>query len=189
MSREAYDFGRVDLLDAEAIGKPGRRRFRLFARARGQTAGLWIEREQLQALGDALDQLLAQTAGGDVLRNLIPPQTAEVPGAPPDFPAHPDIEFQIGELSLGYDESENLLAVLATPLELLEEVEGGLRARPGSEPGFAARFDREQATTLSQHIQSILAAGRPRCAFCGAPLGPEPHACPKQNGHHPIEIG
>jgi uncharacterized repeat protein (TIGR03847 family) len=188
MSREAYDFGRVDLLDAEAIGKPGRRRFRLFARARGRTAVLWIEREQLQALADAVDQLLAQIAGGEVFRNLIAPQTADVPGAPPDFPAHPDIEFQIGELSLGYDERNNLLAVLATPLELGEEG-GEMRARRSQEPGFAARLSRDQATTLSQHIQSILSAGRPRCNLCGAPLGPEPHACPKQNGHHPIQIG
>ncbi|HEY7350280.1 MAG TPA: DUF3090 family protein [Ktedonobacterales bacterium] len=188
MSREAYDFGRADLLDAEAIGRPGRRRFRLFVRAGGRTAGLWIEREQLQALADAIDQVLAQLAGGDVLRNLILSQTSEVPGAPPDFPAHPDIEFQIGELSLGYDERDNLLAVLATPLELLEE-EGETRAQRSSEPGFAARFSRDQASTLSQHIQSILTSGRPRCALCGAPLEAEPHACPKQNGHHPIEIG
>jgi uncharacterized repeat protein (TIGR03847 family) len=186
MSREAYDFGRADLLDAEAIGKPGRRRFRLFVRARGRTAGLWLEREQLQALADAIDQLLAQLAGGDVLRNLFPAPNIEVSGAPPDFPDHPDIEFQIGELSLGYDERENLLVILAAPLEVLEE--GETRARGSSEPGFAARFSRDQATTLSQHIQSILASGRPRCPLCGAPLGPEPHACPKQNGHHPIEL-
>jgi uncharacterized repeat protein (TIGR03847 family) len=188
MSREAYDFGQVDLLDAEAIGKPGRRRFRLFARARGRTAGLWIEREQMQALADAIDQVLAQIAGGEVFRNLLPPEAGEVPGAPADFPDHPDIEFQIGELSLGYDERDNALAVLATPLELVEEG-GEMRARRSEEPGFAARLNRDQATTLSQHILSILSAGRPRCNLCGAPLGPEPHACPKQNGHHPIEVG
>ena len=186
MSREAYDFGRVELLDAEAIGKPGHRRFRLFARTRGRTAGLWIEREQLQALSDAIDQLLAQIAGGDVLRALLPTEAAEVPGAPPDFPDNPDVEFQIGELSLGYDERDNLLAILATPLELVEE-QGEIRTQRSSEPGFAARFNRDQATALNQHIVGILASGRPRCQLCGAPLGPEPHACPKQNGHHPIE--
>ncbi|HLW00996.1 MAG TPA: DUF3090 family protein [Ktedonobacterales bacterium] len=189
MSREAYDFGRVDLLDAEAIGRPGRRRFRLFARARGRTAGLWIEREQLQALADAIDQVLAQLPGGETFRNLLPSQTEEVPSAPSDFPAHPDIEFQIGELSLGYDERDNVLAILATPIEVLEEEGGEMRAQRSEEPGFAARFSRDQASKLSQHIQGILSAGRPRCNLCGAPLGPEPHACPKQNGHHPIEIG
>jgi uncharacterized repeat protein (TIGR03847 family) len=184
VNREAYDFGRVELLGVESIGRPGRRRFRLFARSRSRTAGLWIEREQLQALADALDQVLAQLAGGEILRTLLPTEAPEVPGPPPDFPNHPDVEFQIGELSLGYDERDNLLAVLATPLELMEEGEPGT---PGNTPGFAARFTRDQGLALSQHIQGILAAGRPRCTYCGAPLGPEPHACPKQNGHHPIE--
>ncbi len=187
MSREAYDFGRVELLDAEAIGQPGRRRFRLFARGRGRTAGLWIERDQLQSLVDALDQLLAQLSGSDVLRPLLQTPEADVPGAPADFPFSPDIEFQVGELSLGFDERNNLLALLATPIEVLEE-EGETRARRSREPGFAARFTRDQAKTLSQHIQGILASGRPRCSYCGAPLDAEPHVCPKKNGHHPIEV-
>jgi len=187
MSREAYDFGRVELFDVEAIGQPGRRRFRLFARGRGRTASLWIEREQLQTLVDALDQLVAQLSGGDVLRPLLQPQAADALSAPADFPSSPDIEFQIGELSLGFDERNNLLALLATPIEVVEE-EGAMRARRSREPGFAARFTREQARTLSQHIQGILASGRPRCSYCGAPLGPEPHICPKRNGHHPIEV-
>ncbi len=189
MSRAAYDFGRVELLDAEAIGKPGRRRFRLIARSRGRTAGLWIEREQLQALADAIDQVLAQIAGGEVLRTLLPTQAPAAPGAPADFPDQADVEFQVGELSLGYDEQENLLALLATPLEVGgEDEEGEMQVRRSSEPGFAAHFSRDQATTLSQHIQGILLSGRPRCTLCGAPLGPEPHACSKQNGHHPIEL-
>ena len=187
MSREPYDFGRVELLDAEAIGQPGRRRFRLFARGRGRTAGLWVEREQLQALTDALEQLLAQLTGGEVLRPLIQAAPTDVPGAPPDFPDHPDVEFQIGDLSLGFDERNNLLALLATPLELIEE-QGEARVRRSREPGFAAHFTRDQATRLSQHIQGILAAGRQRCPLCNTPLGPEPHVCARQNGHHPIEV-
>ncbi len=187
MSRESYDFGRVELLDAEAIGQPGRRRFRLFARGHGRTASLWLEREQMQALSDAIDQLLAQLAGGEVLRPLLQTPDIEVPGAPADFPDHPDVEFQVGDLSLGFDERNNLLALLASPLELIEEG-GEARLRRSREPGFTARFTRDQAMTLSQHIQGILTAGRPRCSYCGAPLGPEPHVCPKQNGHHPVEL-
>jgi uncharacterized repeat protein (TIGR03847 family) len=188
MSRERYDFGRVELLDAEAIGKPGQRRFRLFARGHGRAAVLWIEREQLAALGDALDQLMAQVSGEEVLRPLAQAAAPEVPGAPPDFPLHPDVEFQVGQLSLGYDERDNLLLLLAAPIRAVDEEEEGEGGQM-RDPGFAAKFSREQANTLSRHILGVLSAGRPRCPFCGAPLGPAPHACPKQNGHHPIEAG
>ncbi len=187
MSRERYDFGRVELLDAEAIGKPGQRRFRLFARGHGRAAVLWVEREQLAALGDALDQALAQISGEEVLRPLAQAAAPEAPGAPADFPAHPDVEFQVGQLSLGYDDRENVLLLLAAPIRIIDEEEPGEQGEL-RDPEFAARFTRDQANTLSRHIQGILASGRPRCPFCGAPLGPEPHACPKQNGHHPVEI-
>src|SRR5262244_282316 len=49
MSNEPHDFGRAELLDAEAIGQPGSRRFRLFARSGRGSAVLWMEREQLEA--------------------------------------------------------------------------------------------------------------------------------------------
>jgi uncharacterized repeat protein (TIGR03847 family) len=175
----------VELLDAEAIGKPGARRFRLFARGRGRSAVLWVEREQLAALGDALDQLLAQISGEEVLRPLAQAVSEQVPGAPADFPAQPDVEFQVGQLSLGFDERDTLLILLAAPLGEAEE-EQGERGQIRT-PGFAARFTKEQATALGRHIQGVLSSGRPRCPLCGAPLGDEPHACPKQNGHHPIE--
>jgi uncharacterized repeat protein (TIGR03847 family) len=187
MSREGYDFGQVELLDAEAIGKPGQRRFRLFAREQGRAAVLWVEREQLAALGDALDQVLAQISGEEVLRPLAQATALEAPGAPPDFPEYPDVEFQVGQLSLGYDDRDNLLILLAAPIKAIDEEEPEERGQM-RDPGFAAQFTREQADALSRHIQGILASGRPRCPFCGAPLGSEPHACPKQNGHHPVEI-
>jgi hypothetical protein len=29
----------------------------------------------------------------------------------------------------------------------------------------------------------IVAAGRPPCPLCGAPLDPQGHICPRRNGH------
>src|SRR5262249_22530542 len=54
------DFGLVDAVDAEAIGEPGRRTFRVRARAGDQYAALWIEKEQLTALGRGISSLLAE---------------------------------------------------------------------------------------------------------------------------------
>lgn len=186
MSNELHDFGRVQLFDAEAIGEPGNRRFRLFARSARETAVLWMEREQLEALSLAVDQLLAQAQGGDILRPEALAAAPEVPGAPADFPAEPDVEFQVAGMQIGYDEDRDIILVRATPLELVEE-DGEMAVREDAEPTFSALLNRGQATRLSAHIVGILASGRPRCPFCGRPMQPN-HVCEKQNGFHPVGL-
>ena len=53
------DLSLVDAVDAEAIGAPGERTFRVRARAGSNRAALWMEKEQLAALGQAISRLLA----------------------------------------------------------------------------------------------------------------------------------
>ena len=186
MSSELHDFGQAEVLDAEAIGQPGQRRFRLFARSPRGTASLWLEREQMEALSLALDQLLAQVTGGTVLRAEAQANTPKPPGAPPDFPEEADVEFQVAQLTLGYDDDRDAVVLLAAPLELVEE-EGEVTAREDVEPQFAARISCAQASRLSRHIAGALTGGRPRCPLCGAPMEPA-HVCIKQNGYHPVEL-
>ena len=38
-------------------------------------------------------------------------------------------------------------------------------------------------TTAALLATMLIAAGRPPCPFCGLPLDPEGHVCPRQNGH------
>ena len=47
-------------LRVEAIGEPGQRRFRFMAVVGGDTFIIWMEKQQLQALGLALEQMLEQ---------------------------------------------------------------------------------------------------------------------------------
>jgi uncharacterized repeat protein (TIGR03847 family) len=187
MSSELHDFGQADLLGAEAIGQPGQRRFRLFTRSPRGTASLWLEREQMEALSLALDQLLAQVAGEAILRPEAQANVPRPPGAPPDFPDHPDVDFRVSQLTLGYDDDHDLVVLLAAPLELAEDEEGEVRLREDVPPQFATRLSRQQAMRLSGHITGALAGGRPRCPLCGAPAEPD-HVCVKQNGYHPVEL-
>jgi uncharacterized repeat protein (TIGR03847 family) len=186
MSEELQDFGRADLFDAESVGEPGSRRFRLFARSRNHTAGLWLEREQLEQLSIAIDRLLARLSGGEVLRPEAMAQVAAPPTAPDDFPAHPDLEFQVSSMQLGYDPDHDLILLRAAPLELIER-EGELLVNEDSEPLFSVLITRAHATRLSAHLLSILASGRPRCPFCNRPME-SPHICEKQNGYHPASL-
>lgn len=186
MSGELHDFGRAELLDVEAIGQPGHRRFRLFCRGREGTASLWLEREQMEALSLAIDQLLAQISGQPVLRLEAQTNLPKPPGAPSDFPEQPDIAFQVAQLTLGYDEDHDTIVLLAAPLVLIER-DGELVAPEEIEPQFAVRMSRQRAARLSSHITGALAGGRPRCPLCGQPSAPG-HVCVKQNGFHPVEL-
>ena len=58
MAGQVYDFDRVHRLDPDAVGVPGQRHFRIVVQNEQNTAFLWLEKEQLQALGLAVDQLL-----------------------------------------------------------------------------------------------------------------------------------
>ena len=186
MSDEMRDLGRAELFDAESIGAPGNRRFRLYARSPRGTVCLWLEREQLEALSLALDQLQAQISGGDVLRPEALASFTPVPAAPEDFPAHPDFEFQVANMQLGYDEDRDQILVRAAPLELIEE-DGEMVVRDDAEPVFTLFITRSQASQTSSHIMTILASGRPRCPFCHRPMEPG-HVCEKQNGFHPVGL-
>jgi len=186
MSEHQYNLGRVELLDAEAIGKPGNRRFRLIARSPRGSASLWLERGQLEALSLAVDQMLAQISGGEILRLEAMSSIPEPPGAPDDFPLEPETDFHVGQLQLGYDEDHDLIVMRAAPMELIEQ-DGELVVREDVEPQFSADITRAQASRLSQHIFAVLASGRPRCPFCGQPME-EQHVCAKQNGYHPASL-
>lgn len=180
MAERSYEFGRVDLVQADAIGVPGQRRFRLRARTGGQYALVWVEREQIQALGLALEQLLTQVQVQYRQRPVQPD-----PGGPlDDFPMTPTIEFTAGRMGLGYD-SEHDLAVLE-----LTDIERNLADQEETEEHavepvtLVIRFSRGQAAALRDQCEATLAAGRPRCHLCGAPMGPDgSHFCIRANGH------
>ncbi len=95
-----YVFGPATRLQAQAIGEPGHRTFRLMVESGdGRAAALWVEKEQLQALGLAVEQLLAEFQGQ---------LTGRPPRQPPaeTFPPNPTVDFKVGRLALGQDESE-----------------------------------------------------------------------------------
>jgi len=188
MADEPFESGADPALDAqrlrgEALGEPGQRRFRLMAVIDGATYIVWMEKQQLQALGLALEQMLAQ----------IPDATPEIGGGGPpgEFDLETRRQFRVGRMELGYDERADRIVVVAhdinDPAEEDEEEDEDEEAEPAA--AFVCALSREQARELSADAAAIVAAGRPRCTMCGEPMGPGPHVCPQQNGHfrHDLE--
>ena len=181
------DLGPVDVLGAEAIGQPGQRRFRLFASAGTRSLLLWMEKEQLNTLSLALDRVMAQISEGNILRTMAqagPPPEAE--SLPTNFPRHPTVEFQVGQIRIGYDEQHNLLALIASPIEVLLEPGQEPRAIIREEESVSFLFTLRQSQQLTQSITALVAGGRPVCPLCNTPLDGGPHACIRQNGHREV---
>ncbi len=183
----SIELGSVWLLGADAVGRPGQRRFRLFAQSARGSAILWMEKEQLNSLSLSLDHILAQLTEGQVLR--VEARAGEQPQPtklPPDFPKTPTHEFQVGQIKLGYDEDRDIFLLSTAPLEI--------ELQPGQEPQAILReedvvsflFDQREAQELSSSITTVVSAGRPLCPLCHASLDGGPHACVKQNGHREI---
>jgi uncharacterized repeat protein (TIGR03847 family) len=179
MRRPRYDLGQVEWIGAEAVGLPGERTFRLLVKNRETSAQLWLEKEQLQALATAIAQMMAEISS-ESSYDLNPAGPAAANPRPADFPATPDIELYIGELTLKYDSSVDLIG-----MEVLAREE-----EPDSPPTFQCTATRSQMVALQANALDVVAAGRPRCPLCHTPLSAPgmPHFCPPTNGHQKLAV-
>lgn len=181
------DLGLVEVLGAEAVGQPGQRRFRLFVQSVRGSAILWMEKEQLNSLSLGLDRFLAQLTQGQVLRTEARAGARPaVQGMPTYFPRTPSFEFQVGQLTINYNERTETFLLSAVPLEI--RMEQGLEPQVlmHEDEAVSFTFTHQQAQELSMTITTVVSAGRPLCPFCYTPLDGGPHACVKQNGHREI---
>lgn len=184
MSDELLNLGRAQLIGAEAIGMPGDRRFRLFARSRRGSMSLWLEREQLEELATVIYQLLAAYTHIQVLRPVVQAASAAPPGAPSDFPAEPDADFRVGQIQISFEEGRGIM-LQAEPLRLLDPEEAPEEIEFA--PQLSTYFTPEQARQLGDQILGVLGSGRPRCPLCGKPMQSD-HVCEKRNGFHPVKF-
>lgn len=162
--------GSLEHVSAEALGQPGQRRFRLHALAAdGTAASLWLEKEQLSALGDAIETVLGEL---EYRYNPLPPDDA---GPPPVFPLDSDIEFRVGQLSMGVNRESERIVLVSTEAA----------AEDDDPEAVSMEFDYRRGHELRDQITTVVSAGRPPCPLCSGPLDPQGHVCPRQNGHHP----
>lgn len=158
MSYTPHNFGPVRRLDADAVGQPGKRTFRLLVTSNEGTACLWLEKEELQALGVAIDQLMARLSGQSEWKMYGAPADPYQPAE--GFPPEAQVEFKVGQLSLGYESDSGMFVLLVHDSD--DDPEG-----PAS---FTCLATAIQMRALGRRISSVVAAGRPRCLLCGDPI-------------------
>ena len=160
-----HELGIARGIDAQSFGQPGERTFRLrVVGDHGQTASIWLEKEQLQALSLALKQMLAQLE-----------YEQDPPGADAgEFPASADHDFRAGRLGMGFHPPDRTVVLYTYELGMPDEEE---------EPTLRVRLTQEHCASLGVNLDDIIAGGRPICPLCGAPIDAGGHACIRSNGH------
>lgn len=177
-----YDFDEVDAFTVGTLGEPGSRLFLLQARRGATSVTIKCEKRQAGAIADYLRRVLT-----------------DLP-APPDKPSADTLQlampaeaaFVLGPVGLGYDrDNDRLLVQLEELIE--QDIEGEpnesedididqLKAADDIDRGHVRLFlSRSQAAAFCDHADAVVAAGRPPCRWCGHPINPDGHACPRMN--------
>jgi uncharacterized repeat protein (TIGR03847 family) len=187
MPGQLFEFDPPERFVAGTVGQPGERTFFLQASAAGRLVSVALEKVQVLALAEKLDELLDEVRRRQGADSVVPAAaTVELEDVRPlDAPV--EEEFRVGTLALAWDDDTNQVIVEAQSVDP-EAVEGEPVESLVTETNFTGdllrvRISAEVARAFTKRAQRVVAAGRPPCPLCGNPLDPEGHVCPRQNGH------
>lgn len=175
---------------AGTVGEPGQRTFFLQARSGARVTSVALEKQQVEILGERIDELLDELMSAGGVASVIPAITPvdQVDTGPLEQPIVE--EFRAGTITLSWDaEDERIVVEIFPVVEVampIEADEDDLVDLPIDEPEpdelFVVRLTPVQARVFATRAASVVSAGRPACQFCGGPVDPTGHLCPRANG-------
>ena len=190
MPRRRYIFDPPERFVAGTVGEPGDRTFFLQAREGGRVVSVALEKVQVAVLAERLGDLLEELDRRGVSDAGRPDSEAladlaAADGGPLDEPINE--AFRAGSLTLGWDGgAERILVEARAQGEDGEPIDPDEDA-DDDEDGpdlLSVRISATDARAFVARAAHVVAAGRPPCPLCGAPLDPQGHICPRRNGHY-----
>jgi uncharacterized repeat protein (TIGR03847 family) len=175
---------------AGTVGEPGQRTFFLQARSGTRITSVSLEKQQVAVLADRVNELLDEVMRASQGEATVPALTPA--GMEDAEPLEQPIveEFRAGTMTLSWDVADERVVVevfpfteeaVAAPDQPEEEID-----EPEPEEILVVRLPAGLARAFSKRAQSVVAAGRPPCQFCGGPIDPAGHLCPRANGFRRI---
>jgi uncharacterized repeat protein (TIGR03847 family) len=186
MPRRRYLFDPPERFVAGTVGQPGDRTFFLQARDGPRVVSVVMEKVQVAVLAERLGALLAELERRGVAQALaVVKATIADDSGPLDEPLNE--AFRAGSLTLGWDGTTERVLV-----EARAQSEDGEAIDPDEDDDededgpdlLRVRISLAAARSFVSRAGRVVAAGRPPCPLCGAPLDPQGHICPRQNGHY-----
>ena len=165
-----YEFTTPERFVAGTVGEPGERAFYLQIRSNARLFSVAVEKAQVQAISARIEVMIAEIRKSNPLMII---EKLPIDDAPLESPI--DAEFQIGAMSLAWDEESKLICVELFELEDDEEDSEGEVVEINITVAMAAAF--------AARSKAVVNAGRLPCPFCGIPIDPRGHLCPRANGY------
>ena len=165
-----HEFSRPERFIAGTVGEPGERAFYIQVRTSSRLFSVAVEKAQVQASTARFDVMISELRKSNPLINI---EKFPLDDAPLESPV--DAEFQVGAMSLAWDEASALISIELYELEEDEEDSEGELVEINISIGMAAAF--------SSRSKAVVNAGRLPCPFCGIPIDPRGHLCPRANGY------
>ena len=179
MSR-IFLFDPVERFVAGTVGIPGERTFFLQARTGSRLVSVSLEKAQVAAIADRVLQILREIR---LSEPLVVFEKVSYDDQPLESPI--DEEFRVGVIGLAYVSDRRLIEIDLQAImdsdsadEVLLEIDTTSDQdilRVLMTPGYAESF--------AKRANTVVAAGRAPCPFCGGPIDPNGHLCPRANGY------
>jgi uncharacterized repeat protein (TIGR03847 family) len=186
MASVIHSFDPPERFVAGTVGPPGQRTFFLQARTGPRVTSVALEKQQVSVLAERIEELLDEllrTTEGESTIPALPPVSLEDNG-PLEQPIVE--EFRAGTMTLSWDAADERIVVEVFPYTEEAVVEPGTPEEEIDEPEpeeiLVVRLPAGLARAFSKRAQAVVGAGREPCPFCGGPLDPAGHLCPRANG-------
>ena len=159
------------------IGEPGQRQFFLQVKSAAGLNAVTLEKGQVVALTERFEDLIRELRRGKLASATDLATPATLDDQPMELPI--DEDFQVGVISITWENDlvvVNIQAISQDDDLILDDLDSGPDL-------LIATLKINQVKGFCERAKTIVSAGRPACPFCGLPIDPLGHLCPRANGY------
>ncbi len=180
MSGQVFLFDPVERFVVGTVGIPGERTFFIQARTGSRLVSVSLEKAQVAALAERIQQILREVRNSEPLtlfdRTVRDDQPLETPI---------DEEFRVGVIGIAFVSDRKLIEIdlQAIADSRSPEDEEALMEISENQDILRVLLTLSYAESFAKRAIAVVGAGRAPCPFCGGPIDPNGHLCPRANGY------
>jgi uncharacterized repeat protein (TIGR03847 family) len=173
-------FDPVERFVVGTVGIPGERTFFIQARTGSRLVSVSLEKAQVAAIADRVLQILREIRLSEPLTVI---ERVSYDDQPLESPI--DEEFRVGVIGLAYVSDRRLIEI---DLQAITDSDNADDERleidtSSDQDILRILMTLGYAESFAKRANTVVAAGRAPCPFCGGPIDPNGHLCPRSNGY------